>query len=228
MHHFDLKEQCGLGTAHPTFTEESWEEFVQQNKRYAPGPKKIVFVGDPVVGKATFSTNGGPVRLCGVQTRLQKRLMGQEWNDDYEATVAENTSWEDNEIWDTAGQEAFAMLRKMAYPHTDIFVICFSMENKDSLTNVSGEYGWVEEIMENPDAQKAVCLLVGTKSDMEAAVTHEDAVKVCWPSVCVLCVINMVQMAKAIGACPHVVITSSRTGAGVEVCVHTARTELVG
>ena len=39
---------------------------------------------------------------------------------------------------------------------------------------------------------------------------------------------QMVQMAKAIGAYPHVVTTSSKTGAGVEVCIHKARTELVG
>ena len=153
--------------------------------------------------------------------------MGQEWDDNngYCPTAVENTSWEDNEIWDTAGYEALASLRPMAYPGTDIFVICFSMQSKLSLENVPS---WVEEIMESPDAQEAVCLLVGTKSDMEADVTHEDAVKVCSPSIFVLCVINMVQMAKAIGACPHVVTTSSKTGAGVEVCVYTARTELVG
>merc|ERR1712086_387793 len=168
-------------------------------------PKKIVFVGDAPLGK----------------TKLLEALMGQEWDDSYIPTAATRTIWEDYEIWDTPGQERLAGFRSIAYPGTDIFVICFSMERKVSLENVPS---WVEEIMEHTNAQEAVCLLVGTKSDMEADVTHEDAVKVCWPSIFVLCVINMVQMAKAIGACPHVVTTSSKTGAGVEVCVYTART----
>ena len=55
----------------------------QEIGRYAPGPKKIVLVGDQDAGKATFSTRGGPVSLCGVQTKLRDRFMGQEWNDDY-------------------------------------------------------------------------------------------------------------------------------------------------
>jgi len=156
-------------------------------------PKKIVFVGDAPLGK----------------TKLLEALMGQEWDDSYIPTAATRTIWEDYEIWDTPGQERLAGFRSIAYPGTDIFVICFSMERKVSLENVPS---WVEEIMEHTNAQEAVCLLVGTKSDMEADVTHEDAVK----------------MAKAIGACPHVVTTSSKTGAGVEVCVYTARTELVG
>lgn len=32
-------------------------------------------------------------------------------------------------VWDTAGQEEYVRLRPLAYPQTDIFVMCFSLAN---------------------------------------------------------------------------------------------------
>ena len=39
-------------------------------------------------------------------------------------------------LWDTAGQEGFHRLRQISYVQTDIFCICFSIDNRDSLENV--------------------------------------------------------------------------------------------
>ena len=39
-------------------------------------------------------------------------------------------------ICDTAGQEGFENLRKLTYPGTNVFLVCFSIGNFDSYRNV--------------------------------------------------------------------------------------------
>ena len=54
---------------------------------------------------------------------------------------------QDVDVWDTAGQEAFSMLRKMAYPYSNVVVVGFCMTDKDSLNNVLyGDDSWCKEI----------------------------------------------------------------------------------
>lgn len=85
---------------------------------------KCVAVGDGAVGKTSmlisYTTNQFP--------------------GDYVPTVFDNyttTVMVDNEtvnlgLWDTAGQDEFAHVRKVAYPNTDIFFIIFSVVALDS------------------------------------------------------------------------------------------------
>ena len=53
-------------------------------------------------------------------------------------------------------------LRLIAYPNTDVFLVCFSIINPDSYDNVREK--WVPEIMK-PE-WKAPFLLVGTQMDL--------------------------------------------------------------
>lgn len=43
-------------------------------------------------------------------------------------------------LWDTAGQEDYARLRPLSYPHTDCFVVCYSLTSPVSLRNVSQKW----------------------------------------------------------------------------------------
>lgn len=76
-------------------------------------------------------------------------------------------------LWDTAGQEEYDKLRPLSYPQTDIFLICFSINEVSSFLNVFEK--WIPEIkqisnFENSNFYKSTgklpILLVGTKSDL--------------------------------------------------------------
>jgi Ras family protein A len=122
-----------------------------------PGPKKtlnIVIVGDGDTGK----------------TCLLMAFKGRRFPGDYVPTVFETYTRDirvEGEIielglWDTAGQEGYDRLRPMAYPHCDCFVICYAVDNPDSLYNVKEK--WLPELEHFcPDVPK---ILVATKKDI--------------------------------------------------------------
>ena len=89
------------------------------------------------------------------------------------------------DVWDTAGQEAFNILRAMAYPSSNVIVLAFCMGSKDSLSNIPF---WVEEVRQTLGAFDS-WILVGTKADLTVlpeqirpnhaeVVTKEDCYKV--------------------------------------------------
>ncbi|KAH7827990.1 Rac2g, Rho family GTPase [Monocercomonoides exilis] len=65
-------------------------------------------------------------------------------------------------LWDTAGQEEYDRLRALAFPGTDVFMICFSLCDSNSLKNVKDK--WLPEIKEF--IQDTPVVLVGTKMDI--------------------------------------------------------------
>jgi Ras-related C3 botulinum toxin substrate 1 len=65
-------------------------------------------------------------------------------------------------LWDTAGQEDYDRLRPLSYPQTDVFLICFSVDNLTSYQNVKTKW-WPEVNHHCPNARS---ILVGTKIDL--------------------------------------------------------------
>ncbi|XP_036607998.1 transforming protein RhoA-like isoform X1 [Trichosurus vulpecula] len=66
-------------------------------------------------------------------------------------------------LWDTAGQEDYDRLRPQYYPDTDAILMCFSIDNRDSLANIQERW--------NPEV-KHFCpnvpiILVGNKKDLQ-------------------------------------------------------------
>ncbi|XP_076454106.1 ras-related C3 botulinum toxin substrate 3-like isoform X2 [Babylonia areolata] len=97
---------------------------------------KCVVVGDGAVGKTclliSYTTDTFP--------------------EDYVPTVFDNYTDDITvdgqnvvlQLWDTAGQEDFDRLRPLSYPHTDVFMICFSLTSETSYKNVKSK--WYPEI----------------------------------------------------------------------------------
>ncbi|GKU03165.1 hypothetical protein FLAG1_05551 [Fusarium langsethiae] len=133
--------------------------------------RKLVLLGDGACGKTS---------LLNVFTRGYFPTV-------YEPTVFENYVHDifvDNvhielSLWDTAGQEEFDRLRSLSYDDTDLIMLCYSVDSKDSLENVESK--WVGEIADNCPGTKLV--LVALKCDLReqgeddenAAATGESA-----------------------------------------------------
>lgn len=64
------------------------------------------------------------------------------------------------ELWDTAGQESMAELRKLSYPDTDVFIVCYSVTSEVSLRNVKEI--WLRDLEE--ECPNASFILVGCKA----------------------------------------------------------------
>ncbi|EFC41679.1 rho family small GTPase [Naegleria gruberi] len=116
---------------------------------------KCVVVGDGAVGK----------------TALLIAYSSGCFPEDYVPTVFDNynknISYGDGivsiALYDTAGQEDYDRLRPLSYPDTDVFLVCFSLENPNSLENCQSK--WAEELKHyNPDTP---IVLVGTKLDLK-------------------------------------------------------------
>jgi Ras-related C3 botulinum toxin substrate 1 len=65
-------------------------------------------------------------------------------------------------LWDTAGSEEYDRLRPLAYPQTDVFLICFSLVDPKSFENVREK--WYKEIRHH--CPTTPIILVGTKMDL--------------------------------------------------------------
>lgn len=94
---------------------------------------KIVFVG-----------NGGSGKTAVLRTFIERRSM-MEYTDPlvsfekHSANIEHEGTSEQLELFDTAGQEigAIDLLRSLAYPDTDVVVICYSIGEPDTLLSVS-------------------------------------------------------------------------------------------
>ncbi|KOS16654.1 GTP-binding protein RHO3 [Escovopsis weberi] len=125
--------------------------------------RKLVLLGDGACGKTS---------LLNVFTRGYFPTV-------YEPTVFENYVHDifvDNvhielSLWDTAGQEEFDRLRSLSYDDTDLIMLCYSVDSKDSLENVESK--WVGEIADNCPGVKLV--LVALKCDLREQTDDDDA-----------------------------------------------------
>lgn len=68
-------------------------------------------------------------------------------------------------LWDTAGQDDYDRLRPLAYPGTDVILVCFSIANPASFEHITSK--WLPEIKQH--MPEVPSILVGTQVDLRDA-----------------------------------------------------------
>lgn len=116
---------------------------------------KVVVVGDGACGK----------------TCLLEVFKNDKFPEEYVPTVVDNfvkvVKYDGNKsislaLWDTAGQEDYDTIRPLSYRETDLVLLCYTIENKKNLDNISSK--WLMEIKNY--CPKAGYFLVGLKEDL--------------------------------------------------------------
>ncbi|CAL8094749.1 unnamed protein product [Orchesella dallaii] len=116
---------------------------------------KCVLVGDSQTGK----------------TRLFERFINRPLSSIYIPTVFDVVSKEveigvgtknkvNLNLWDSSGSHVYDSIRPISYPHTDCFIICYSVNDKSSFENV--EKRWLPEILKYGDGPRVPYILVST------------------------------------------------------------------
>ncbi|KAM0675420.1 Rho GTPase protein rac1 [Gurleya vavrai] len=110
---------------------------------------KIVIIGDYGVGKTWL-----------VRSFLDKTLSSQSPTsfDNYTVSLKHHNKTFQLSIWDTAGQEQYDKLRCLSYPQTDIFIVCYAINNISSFNTVMK---WATEVKSYSEK----IIIVGCKSD---------------------------------------------------------------
>jgi len=118
--------------------------------------KKLVIVGDGACGKTclliVFSKDQFPEVY--VPTVFEN----------YVADIVVDGKQVELALWDTAGQEDYDRLRPLSYPDTDVILMCFSIDNPDSLENITEK--WTPEVKHF--CPSVPIILVGNKKDLRS------------------------------------------------------------
>ena len=125
---------------------------------------KVVAVGDGSVGKTsllvTYSTDSFPDEY--IPTIF----------DNYTAKRKFKDKFVELNLWDTAGTVDHDQLRPMAYPQTDVFLLCFDLTCNISLENIKSK--WLHEI-DKYIKPRPPMILVGTKLDIRENEKSQDS-----------------------------------------------------
>lgn len=100
-------------------------------------PKKLVIVGDGFCGKTSL--------LMAYRDGAFPDIYVPTVFDDYSAQATVDGKRILLHLWDTAGQEEYDRLRPLAYPDSDVVLICFTVESRASYNNI--RQLWLPEVL---------------------------------------------------------------------------------
>ncbi|CAK8673478.1 unnamed protein product [Clavelina lepadiformis] len=120
-----------------------------------PTSIKIVAVGDVLVGKTAL--------YVAYKTGVYSTALPPTVFENYKVTAALDGIKYDLSLWDTAGHESYDRLRALSYSSTDVFLVLFSLVDRQTFGNVTNK--WIPEVRHYvPDAK---ILLVGMQCDLK-------------------------------------------------------------
>jgi len=126
---------------------------------------KVVVVGDGAIGKTCLL-------MCFTQSMFPREYIPTVF-DNYSKNIDYQGQHIRLDLYDTAGQEDYDRLRVISYPNTDVFLVCYAIDNATSLKNIREK--WVPEL--HTHAPDSKLILVGLKADLEEKETKERLIK---------------------------------------------------
>ncbi|PVF94898.1 GTP-binding protein rhoA [Serendipita vermifera] len=116
--------------------------------------RKIVLVGDSFVGKTHL-------KVASVSGMSPEDFIHGCY-DSYTVYIEVEGKPLTLALWEVSSQEVYSRIRPLSYPHTHVFLACFSVNNPESFENV--EHKWI------PELAHFCCgvplILVGCKTDL--------------------------------------------------------------
>lgn len=82
--------------------------------------------------------------------------------DHYDTSVALDGRVHPLTLWDFSGNEDYIRLREHSYPETNVFVLCYSTDKRDSFVNI--RKAWIPEVRFH--CKYVPIVLVATKTDL--------------------------------------------------------------
>jgi len=122
---------------------------------------KCAVLGDGAVGKTCF--------LIKYTTGNWNGVYSPSLVDKYAASIMVDGKLMHLELIDTPGQEEYTQLRVHPFQEADVFLVCFSLVNRDSYENVQNK--WMQEIRQHAPGTTPI-ILVGTKVDLRDDEDH--------------------------------------------------------
>lgn len=116
--------------------------------------RKLVIVGDGYCGKTSL--------LIAFKDRKFPQIYVPTVFDDHSTKIQVDGKTINFYLWDTAGQEEYERLRPLTYPDANVVLICFTVDNRSSLSNV--ELQWLPEVQHYTN--NIPILLVACKKDL--------------------------------------------------------------
>ena len=126
------------------------DNYDKENANY-----KVLFLGDPGVGKSSLVLRG----ITKKYNSLYKPTVGF---DLLNHIVKINDKVIKLQIWDTCGQEEFSMCNQSLFKNVTIAIMVYSIINKKSFDNIKN---WVSTV-KNLSKENTIFFLVGNKSDL--------------------------------------------------------------
>ena len=154
--------------------------------------KKLVFIGDPGVGKTCIISRF----LKGTFDADQITTVGASYASKT-IKISETNESLTLDIWDTAGQEKYRSLTRIFFQGAKLAILVYAINRKDSFENLKNV--WLKELKDHAD-KNVVLGVAGNKSDLyEKEEVPEQEAR---------------EFAKSIGAI--FCLTSAQTNSGIE------------
>jgi small GTP-binding protein len=114
-------------------------------------------------------------------------------------------------VWDTAGADQYDQLRRLSFPDSDIFLVCFCVVSPTSFVNAREK--WFAEATVHGASPNAKVVLVGTKIDLRDDPSTNDRLRK--KNMAPISREEGVALAKELGMAAYAE-TSALTGDGVQ------------